>query len=53
MDLQRLNILFHAFHGSVVAEDFVLYDGTVVENMAAESLIVMLDDACLKVRLKY
>lgn len=50
MDQQRLNILYHVFHGSVVAGDFALYDGTVVGNMAAESLIVMPDDACLKNR---
>lgn len=48
MDLQHLNILFHVFHGFAVAGDFALCDETVVESMAAGSLIAMLDDACLK-----
>lgn len=46
-DRQRLSILFHGFHGSVAVADFVLCDEMVVENMAVESLIAKLDDACL------
>lgn len=49
MDLQHLNILYHVFHGSVVAGDFALCDEMVVESMAAGSLIAMLDDAYLKI----
>lgn len=49
MDLQHLNILFHVFHGFVVAGDFALYDEMVVENMEAGNLIAMLDDAYLKI----
>lgn len=47
MDLQLLNILFHGFHDFVVEVDFASCDETVVENMAAENLTAMLDDACL------
>lgn len=46
-DRQRLSILFRGSRDFVAVADFALYDGTVVESMAVESLIAKLDDACL------
>lgn len=44
---QHPSILFHGIHDSVAVANFVSYDGTVVESMAAESPIEVLGDACL------